>query len=292
MRSWVKPSAFWHTNPRTGNAGKCRWRARRNGCDTEYLESPIGIDELRPRLSWWLDDERPAEIQTAYHILASRRPETLEEDRGDLWDSGRTESPQSCHIAYGGRPLTSRQRVWWKVRTFDSDGIGSPWSRATYFEMGLLDNEDWRARWIGAQLMGGKRTPAQVPALRRSFDLPQPVESARLYITALGAYDAEINGVRAHDVELGAGLDRLRQARSLSDVRRHAIAEAGRERHRGAARRRLVLRHARSVGSPAVRRPTVVVGATRDRRWPTDRCCASRRTICGSGSGRRFCTRT
>lgn len=172
---------------------------------TEYLESPIGIDELRPRLSWWLDDERPAEIQTAYHILASRRPETLEEDRGDLWDSGRIESPQSCHITYGGRPLTSRQRVWWKVRTFDSDGIGSPWSRATYFEMGLLDHEDWRARWIGTQLMGGKRTPAQVPALRRSFEVPQSVESARLYITALGAYDAEINGVRAHDVELGPG---------------------------------------------------------------------------------------
>jgi len=171
----------------------------------EYLESPIGIHEPRPRLSWWLDDERPAEIQTAYHILASRRPETLEEDRGDLWDSGRTESSHTCHIPYAGRTLTSRQRVWWKVRAFDSDGIGSPWSRATYFEMGLLDNEDWRARWIGTPLMGGKRTPAQVPAVRRSFDLPQPVESARLYITALGAYDAEINGVRAHEVELAPG---------------------------------------------------------------------------------------
>ena len=54
--------------------------------------------------------------------------------------------------------------MWWKVRAFDSDGIGSPWSRATYFEMGLLDNEDWRARWIGTPMMGGKRTPAQVPA--------------------------------------------------------------------------------------------------------------------------------
>jgi alpha-L-rhamnosidase len=171
----------------------------------EYLESPIGIDEPRPRLSWWLDDERPAEIQTAYHILAARRPETLDEDRGDLWDTGSTESSQTCHITYGGRPLTSRQRVWWKVRAFDSDGVGTPWSRATYFEMGLLDNEDWRARWIGGALMGGKRTPAQVPALRRSFDLPQPVESARLYITSLGVYDVEINGVRAHDVELAPG---------------------------------------------------------------------------------------
>ena len=171
----------------------------------EYLESPIGIDELRPRLSWWLDDERPAEIQTAYHILAARRPELLADDRGDLWDSGRVESSSTCHIAYAGRALSSRQRVWWKVRAFDSDGIGGPWSRATFFEMGLLEFDDWRARWIGAPLMGGKRTPAQVPALRRAFELPQPVESARLYVSALGVYDVEINGVRAIDVELAPG---------------------------------------------------------------------------------------
>jgi alpha-L-rhamnosidase len=171
----------------------------------EYLETPIGIDEPRPRLSWWIDDERPAEIQTEYQIIAARRPESLDEENGDLWDSGRVESSSTCHVPYAGKPLTSRQRVWWKVRTFDSDGIGSAWSRATYFEMGLLAPEDWRARWIAAPLMGGKRTPAQVPALRRAFDLPQDVGAARLYVTALGAYDVEINGVRALDVELAPG---------------------------------------------------------------------------------------
>src|SRR5262249_5344055 len=96
----------------------------------EYLETPIGIDEPRPRLSWWIDDDRPAEIQTEYQIIAARRPESLDEDNGDLWDSGRVESSSTCHIPYAGKPLTSRQRVWWKVRTFDSDGIGSAWSRA------------------------------------------------------------------------------------------------------------------------------------------------------------------
>jgi alpha-L-rhamnosidase len=171
----------------------------------EYLEAPIGIDEMRPRLSWWLDDERPAEVQTHYHILAARRPELLEDDQGDLWDSGRVESSNTCHIVYSGRSLTSRQRVWWKVRAFDSDGIGGPWSRVTYFEMGLLAAEDWRARWIAAALFGGKRTPVQVPALRRSFELPQSIAIARLYITALGVYDVEINGKRVIDIELAPG---------------------------------------------------------------------------------------
>ncbi len=243
----------------------------------EYLESPIGIDERRPRLSWWLDDERPAEIQTAYHILASRRPESLAEDRGDLWDSGRTESSHTCHIPYGGRPLTSRQRVWWKVRAFDSDGIGSPWSRATYFEMGLLDNEDWRARWIGTPLMGGKRTPAQVPAVRRSFDLAAAGRKCTaLHHRARRVRRRDQRRARARR-RTGARLDRFRQTHPLSDVRRDALVDAGRERTRRAARRRLVLRHARAFRSPAIRRPTAVVGATRNRRSPTERCCASRR---------------
>jgi len=171
----------------------------------EYLENPIGIDELPPRLSWWLDDERPAEIQTAYHILAAGRPDQLEADVGDLWDSGRVESSSTGQIPYAGRALASRQRVWWKVRAFDSDGIGTPWSRIAFFEAGLLEPDDWRARWIAAPLMGGKRTPVQVPALRRSFELPKAVQNARLYITALGVYDVEINGIRAIDVELAPG---------------------------------------------------------------------------------------
>jgi alpha-L-rhamnosidase len=171
----------------------------------EYLDNPLGIDAVRPRLSWWLDDDRPAEIQTAYRIIAGADPARLDDDTGDLWDTGRVESSMTAHVVWDGTPLRSRQRVYWKVRTFDSDGIGSPWSRIATFEVGLLEAEDWRARWISSPLMGSKRTPAQVPALRRAFDLPQPPEQARLYITALGVYDVEINGKRAIDFELAPG---------------------------------------------------------------------------------------
>src|SRR5262245_8547070 len=183
--------------------------ALRSGAPTrlrcEYLENPLGIDEQRPRLSWWLDDERPAELQTAYRILAASAPQLLEEDRGDLWDSGRVESSETCHVPYGGSPLKSRDRVWWKVRTFDSDGEGSMWSRLAFFEVGLLTPDEWQAAWIGAPLMGSKRTPVQVPALRREFQIDQPIVHGRLYISALGLYDVELNGHRAIDVELAPG---------------------------------------------------------------------------------------
>ena len=43
----------------------------------EYLSNPLGIDETRPRLSWWVDDDRPAELQTAYRILAASSPQRL-----------------------------------------------------------------------------------------------------------------------------------------------------------------------------------------------------------------------
>ncbi|NJN52516.1 MAG: hypothetical protein HC809_12955 [Gammaproteobacteria bacterium] len=192
----------------------------------EYLENPLGIDARSPRLSWWLDDDRPAEIQTAYRIIAASDPAQLDEESGDLWDTGRTESSATAHIAWAGTALRSRQRVYWKVRAFDSDGIGSAWSRAATFEMGLLDVDDWRARWIGSPMMGGKRTSAQVPALRRAFDLPQPPESARLYISALGIYDVEINGKRAIDFELAPGWTdyRKRVRYQVVDVTAHLVA--------------------------------------------------------------------
>ncbi|TDJ21573.1 MAG: alpha-L-rhamnosidase, partial [Gammaproteobacteria bacterium] len=151
----------------------------------EYLENPIGLGETQPILSWWLNDDRAAEVQTAYHVLAASAPRQLEDDQADVWDSGRVPSSETAQIAFGGGPLVSMQRVWWKVRSYDSDGVASEWSAPACFEMGLLDVRDWRAHWIGTPLMGSKGTPARVPLLRRSFELPQRIERARLYITAL-----------------------------------------------------------------------------------------------------------
>ena len=156
----------------------------------EYLHNPIGIDVAIPRLSWRVEDTRPAELQTAYHLLAASSPVQLHADVGDLWDTGRVPSSLTLNVEYRGAPLASAERVWWKVRSYDSDGLPSPWSEICCFEMGLLEAGDWQARWVQARLSGSAATPVSVPLLRRAFALRERVSRARLYITAQWLYHA------------------------------------------------------------------------------------------------------
>lgn len=115
----------------------------------EYLENPLGIDQVQPRLSWEMVDSRRGAAQTACQILASDDAARLAGDEGNLWDTGKVASSESIQIVYAGRPLRSRMRVYWKVRVWDSDGQPSPWSAPARWSMGLLTPEDWKAKWIG-----------------------------------------------------------------------------------------------------------------------------------------------
>lgn len=166
---------------------------------TEYLSNPLGLDVPRPRFSWVIRDPRNNVRQTAYRVLASSSSEQLSRDEGDLWDSGRVESDASIHVEYAGIPLASRQRVYWKVRSWLSvagNAEESGWSEPTTFEMGLLDKSDWSARWVQSTVVGGPRTIPPCPLLRKGFDLPAAALTARLYVTALGVFECHINGQR------------------------------------------------------------------------------------------------
>jgi len=57
-----------------------------------------------------------------------------------------------------------------------------------------LDEVDWQGQWIGNPLVGGPRTPVPSPYFRKEFELSSEVQSARLYITSLGIYEANLNG--------------------------------------------------------------------------------------------------
>ena len=116
----------------------------------EYLVNPLGIGEREPRLSWTMkaDADVRGAAQTGYRILVASSPEKLARDDADVWDSGRVRSAKSTQIVYKGRPLTARERCFWKVRAWTEDGKETAWSASAYWSMGLLHVSDWQAEWL------------------------------------------------------------------------------------------------------------------------------------------------
>jgi alpha-L-rhamnosidase len=119
----------------------------------EYRGGPVGIDVRTPRLSWKLAVNPPAARgvkQHAYQILVASSPELLAGDKGDVWDSGKVSSDDSVNIAFAGKPLGSREELFWKVRVWVGGRKPSAWSEPARWEMGFLNPEDWQAKWIDA----------------------------------------------------------------------------------------------------------------------------------------------
>ena len=159
----------------------------------EYLENPLGIDEKNPRLSWKLKSDRFGVKQTAYQIQCSR---DLKFDDGIIWDTSKVETEQSLYVQYEGPTLLSRDHIFWRVRIWDELEEVSSWSEASVWEMGLLSHDDWKGEWIDPEGEIDSEEFQPAPFLRKEFEIDKPAESARLYITAHGLYEAWINGVR------------------------------------------------------------------------------------------------
>jgi len=125
--------------------------------------------------------------------------EKAKNNQGDLWDSGVTDSQQMLYIPYGGKALQSRDCAYWKViTTATSNGKKvKAESEIKSFEISLLNQDDWEAKWIGHEfeddvLTGHTRLAARY--LRKDFALNDEVSEARLYVSGMGVYSAYLNG--------------------------------------------------------------------------------------------------
>ena len=51
----------------------------------EYRINPLGIDVVKPRLSWILESSQRGQVQNAYQVLVAGSEEKLKRNKGDLW---------------------------------------------------------------------------------------------------------------------------------------------------------------------------------------------------------------
>lgn len=158
----------------------------------EYLANPLAIESRQPRLSWTLESDGRGARQSAWQVMAATDPARLASGQPDLWDSGKVISDQTAHIPYPGRQVSSTERVYWQVRVWDSDNNPSPWSERAFWQMGLLDAADWRAKWISQNEPELHRGP--LPLFRREFRVDKPVRRATAHVSGLGFFELHLNG--------------------------------------------------------------------------------------------------
>ena len=176
----------------------------------EHSKNPLGVESRNPKLSWKLDHPDRGERQTAYQVIVSSSLENISKDIGDIWDTGKVSSNESV-INYNGLPLESTKTYYWKVRWWDSQERVSSFSDTACFEMGLLNESDWKAKWIGRdsyryETIEQKEIPfsrgytlAWSSLFRKEFNLTKEIKRARAYISGLGFYELYINGYRIGD---------------------------------------------------------------------------------------------
>ena len=154
---------------------------------TEFLTNPIGVDFTYPLITWNCDG---GVKQTAYRIVSSSG-----------WDSGKVAS-DSMRATYP-LELKSREIVNFTITLWDeNDREGEP-SLAS-FEMGLNEKNDWQARWISGSYAVNPLKRYPVDCFKKEFDTTD-IKKARIYATACGLYELELNGKRVGDYVLAPG---------------------------------------------------------------------------------------
>lgn len=189
----------------------------------DHRQNPLGIDTLRPSLSWQSEETSKGWKQAAYRVEVASSSSLLLADKPDVWDTGRVSSDESVGIPYKGEPLGDRQRYFWRVRTWDASGKEEVSAETAWWEMGLLRPEAWTARWISfdnareRQVLGrvqwlwlpdadARHVPGhQAAEFRYMLHLDAKPSWAVLHILSGGTFTTEVNGrLTGHKEDWGA----------------------------------------------------------------------------------------
>lgn len=152
---------------------------------TNQIASPLGFQLDRLSLSWVTEvEKKKSTFQTAAQVQIA----TDKNFAKIIFDSGKKEDINS--LAYHPNvSLEPRTRYYRHVTVWGDQGDIAT-STVAWFETAKMD-ESWQGKWITPDL-----DKEVHPLLRKNFNLPDEVVSARVYISGVGIYDFKINGKR------------------------------------------------------------------------------------------------
>ena len=160
---------------------------------TEYLINPLGIDVVHPHLTWNVIGE-DIKKQKAFEITYKKNNE-----------EEKVINKESSSVYYEfEEELNSRDFVTWKLRVQNEKDAWSDYSKESFFSIGLLNKNDWSAKWIYGDYKVSKKLRYPVDYFKKEFEVENS-SKAFLYITALGIYEAYINGVKVGNFFLTPG---------------------------------------------------------------------------------------
>ncbi|KAG4438047.1 hypothetical protein IFR05_006461 [Cadophora sp. M221] len=169
----------------------------------EHHESAFGIGQSAPRISWKALGDEKNWIQSSYELKISTISAEAKAEKPQTFT---VESSDSVLVPWPCAPLKSRESAIVQVRVTGPGGSEpTDWSTPSTVEAGLFERQDWKSQVIAAPRTLSTSKSLRPALFRKDFNLSKKVQSARLYITSYGVYEAFINGTKVGDHVLAPG---------------------------------------------------------------------------------------
>ena len=163
------------------------FQIRRFAC--ENLTSGCVTDRERPSFSFSVECDRPGAALSAAKLHVNG------------WSR---EAPDQLGQLYGGAPLAPF--TVYEASLTARDDRGEEAAARLTFETGRMGTP-WQAKWItdGTYTFTEKKVSPLPMLFRRRFALNKEIASARIYATAMGIYELELNGEKVGDQYFAPG---------------------------------------------------------------------------------------